>query len=827
MAYSNYYLNQRISNLQYEVDQIVNPITGYVPIQGNSNIGGIKTFVDEPPQTPHPPILGDDIVNKTYVDSLVPTPLNAVLIDGNQTLGTGIKTFVNLPQSATVPVDDDDLVNKLYVDSQVGGGITINDVLTNTLPFTATQTFNNTIIANSLITGNITNADTSTVSLNSKIGAGGSGVNYLTMTAGNVNNGTYPLLVNLPTYNATSTVLSAPIIDGTSYITSPLLTTTPNGTVRIASSTGQYSYFQQSSSGAGYDLNLFIPPAGGLFHLNVGGVANLPLANAETGVAFSWNSTNGDGATDIINYAQGSPTGGFNFYNVNGSTNSTLIASIQTAQPPLNDVSVNLATTKWVSEYVGSIPSSGLTLAQVHSSILPFTAIQTFNFDNIVSGITVGTGGGSLNTNVAVGLDALSTNSTGNNNVAIGKNSLKNELGTAGQVLTITSTSTGVYTGATIYSGVPFNLIISGGGASVDAVATCIFTSFLGLGSYSSTITLVSGGSGYTSSPTITFPIPAGLVETAPATCSFTFNTVSGSFNTCIGANSNLNQTEGDYNSSFGYNAGSNISTGSYNTCIGNNAIVPNPANDHQIVIGTSSDTTFISGGLNITSSTSPTLFTGSIPQCSTSSGVNLTDIANVQLVQNLLSSFRNIIPLKATSNSSLITGDKIYTLTINSWQNYLIDGFITLRYNLSNNFTAVAPTIPSSYTANSWGYCDIYPYRLGFGSDSSATQNFSVLNNSFNGSPSYDLTNGSLPRGRWFWAYDNNNLTSYGTNPSIGANGFYLYLQSMTTQQLNIALYLPTPTLTGAYSSSFNIELLSSLNSNNISTSGFNISNF
>jgi hypothetical protein len=57
-------------------------------------------------------------VNKHYVDSLVPTPISAVLIDGSQTVGTGIKTFTNLPQSVAVPTDPKDFVTKAYVDTQ-------------------------------------------------------------------------------------------------------------------------------------------------------------------------------------------------------------------------------------------------------------------------------------------------------------------------------------------------------------------------------------------------------------------------------------------------------------------------------------------------------------------------------------------------------------------------------------------------------------------------------------------------------------------------------------------------------------------------------------
>ena len=76
------------------------------------------------------PTTGNQMVNKTYADSLVPTPLNAVLIDGNQTLGTGIKTFTNLPESIAVPVSNAQLVNKLYVDGLTPATPTITQVLT-------------------------------------------------------------------------------------------------------------------------------------------------------------------------------------------------------------------------------------------------------------------------------------------------------------------------------------------------------------------------------------------------------------------------------------------------------------------------------------------------------------------------------------------------------------------------------------------------------------------------------------------------------------------------------------------------------------------------
>ena len=76
---------------------------------------GLKTF-STLPQSSVTPTNANDLVNKTYADSLVPTPVNAVTIDGTQTLLTGIKTFTNLPACSAVPISGSQLVNKTYVD---------------------------------------------------------------------------------------------------------------------------------------------------------------------------------------------------------------------------------------------------------------------------------------------------------------------------------------------------------------------------------------------------------------------------------------------------------------------------------------------------------------------------------------------------------------------------------------------------------------------------------------------------------------------------------------------------------------------------------------
>jgi hypothetical protein len=110
----------KYNQLLFLIEQAKNQ--NVVLLTGNQTINGIKTFIDLP-ESSQEPTLANQLVNKTYVDSLVPTPVNAVLIDGDQTLGTGVKTFTNLPQSSTIPLSPLDLVNKAYVDG-VGGTLT-------------------------------------------------------------------------------------------------------------------------------------------------------------------------------------------------------------------------------------------------------------------------------------------------------------------------------------------------------------------------------------------------------------------------------------------------------------------------------------------------------------------------------------------------------------------------------------------------------------------------------------------------------------------------------------------------------------------------------
>jgi hypothetical protein len=105
------------------------PPTDVMTLSTAQTATGLKTF-STLPQSSVTPTIGDQLVNKTYADSLIPTPVNAVTIDGTQTLLTGIKTFTNLPECSAVPISGSQLVNKTYVDGAIPATPDLQAVLT-------------------------------------------------------------------------------------------------------------------------------------------------------------------------------------------------------------------------------------------------------------------------------------------------------------------------------------------------------------------------------------------------------------------------------------------------------------------------------------------------------------------------------------------------------------------------------------------------------------------------------------------------------------------------------------------------------------------------
>lgn len=344
--YSNYYLNQRLNNLQYEVDNLA-PDGSYVTVNGDQTINNIKTFT-------------------------------------------------SLPRSIAVPGNNEDLCNKLYVDTQSGGGLTINDVLTNTLPYTATQTYNNTIIANSLITGTITNAQNSTNSTNSTNTqninitdtGSGLGVYFPTFTLNNSGNGQLNVNNQNLKYNAGTNTLISANFQGIASSASQIIVqdqTLNNGNYPVI-----FTDIFVGSTIPASSTNLTYNPSTNLLTTNLNGNA-LTATNAT-------NSTNSTNSTNASNVAMTLSTANANLPLLIGSslvagnvsvlsdsnlfynpTSNTLVCSQITGNASNSTTALN-AQNLVVNSAVSSATNYYLTLATsnggVNNTILGASALR-------------------------------------------------------------------------------------------------------------------------------------------------------------------------------------------------------------------------------------------------------------------------------------------------------------------------------------------------------------------------------------------------------------------------------------------------------------------
>jgi len=336
MSFSNYQLNQRISYLQSEINNIIAGLGNYVPINGNSNVNDTKTFT------------GTAVFNNIIDGS----------INGNSATSTTSSTTLSAP------------------DSSLSSNVPLKN---GTNIFSSNNTFNN------LITGSISgNSSTSTqVNINSLISPYTQNTHNILMTdniasgAGNAeifdisNNSTkYLQFVSGP---GSGSILKCYSFEGTGF-------TVDGGSTRLNTgalfslldiSNSYISNIQQS----GLNLTITNPPTGAIKILTQG-TGILPSANSDSGISISWNISNGGGESDFLNYQGVGSSGGFNFYNVSSSTTSTKIATITKTQPPTTDNSNNLATTAWVKSLTNSLISPKFTITNTSPiTSTPFTTL--------------------------------------------------------------------------------------------------------------------------------------------------------------------------------------------------------------------------------------------------------------------------------------------------------------------------------------------------------------------------------------------------------------------------------------------------------------------
>ncbi len=140
MSVSNYVLNQRISVLQSEIDNLTPPSGGYVPVNGNITINDIKTF-STLPQSSVVPVSNDDLVNKLYVDTHGgggSQNLSQVLTTGNSAGSSSIDMNTNAISNISTATAKTSLV----VNNSVAGqnstltdkSLTVNNATLNGVP---------------------------------------------------------------------------------------------------------------------------------------------------------------------------------------------------------------------------------------------------------------------------------------------------------------------------------------------------------------------------------------------------------------------------------------------------------------------------------------------------------------------------------------------------------------------------------------------------------------------------------------------------------------------------------------------------------------------
>jgi hypothetical protein len=202
--------------------------------------------------------------------------------------------------------------------------------------------------------------------------------------------GAYPIVAQTTTFTATSanTPYYIPLITGNTtgnyaQFVSNLIQAIPqaqtfiiNGSLRLAQGANFSTIYTDPTT-------LYLTLLGTGIALDPGQSFVLPGASTARGLVVGWNST-GFGRTEFVNASQFGP-GGFNFYNKNSTTASTLIG-ILPPDPltlPFNDDSLNIATTHFVQ---GAITNAVVPSASIH--VTNTTSVAPYNLMMISSATT-------------------------------------------------------------------------------------------------------------------------------------------------------------------------------------------------------------------------------------------------------------------------------------------------------------------------------------------------------------------------------------------------------------------------------------------------------
>jgi hypothetical protein len=218
-----------------------------------------------------------------------------------------------------------------------------------------------------------------------------------------------------------------------------------------------------------------------------------------------------------------------------------------------------------------------------------FSARQTDSVDALISGLTVGKGGGAVSTNTAVGASALAANTTGSNNTAFGyialavnQDGIENSAFGYGALQANTSGNYNTALGrATLYANTTASNNTAVGELALRYNTTGGSNVALGMQSlYSNTTASYNTAVGYQAAYTNT----TGIVNTAVGYQSLYSNST-GNQNTAIGRLAFYTST-GDSNTGVGHLAGYLTTTGTANVAIGDQALRNNTTAGYNVAVG-------------------------------------------------------------------------------------------------------------------------------------------------------------------------------------------------------------------------------------------------
>jgi len=217
--------------------------------------------------------------------------------------------------------------------------------------------------------------------------------------------------------------------------------------------------------------------------------------------------------------------------------------------------------------------------------------IKTFVEDLIVNGLTIGTGGGNVFDNTAIGINALVANTTGYDNTAVGTGSLyanttgTNNTATGGQALYLNET--GEYNTANGFQALYSNI---DGYNNTATGANSLYSNLGVFNTANGTNALYSNTTGIENTAVgsnALYSNTTGLNNTANGSDALYSNTT-GSNNTANGAGSLYANTIGNYNTANGIGSLSLNTEGNFNTANGTFALNQNTTGVNNTANGSS-----------------------------------------------------------------------------------------------------------------------------------------------------------------------------------------------------------------------------------------------